>query len=188
MYGLPPEFIDAREALGGDVSINELYARAALAASDAQEAFNSVQGRAVIEELLGQPGVTAGGIVGFFLDPDKMLPELQRATDAAQVAAAAGRSAFTLTTEESLALSEAGFDPGEIQQRAAVVTTAGDVRFGVGGRFGALSREEELGLLAGDVQAMQDLERRRQLLQADFAGGGRFLRSNTGAAVGLGSA
>jgi hypothetical protein len=187
-YGLPAGFIDVGEAIAGDVSNDELWARAALARNDAEAAYATPEGRQVIDELLGQPGVTPGSVVAFYLDPDKTLPEIQRATETAQVAAAAGRSEFTLSTEEALALRDAGFDPNEIQQRAAVVTNAGDLRFGVGGEFGALSRDQEIDLLEGVPSAQQNLQRRARQLQSRFEGGGSFATDRLGAATGLGTA
>ena len=187
-YGLPSETIDVRETLRGDVAIEELWFRAALAQDDAEQAYRTPEGRAVIDQLLGTDGINPGHIVAFYLDPDRTRPELLRATQSAQVAAAASRSRFSLTVEEATALRDAGIDPDLVSQRASTLTTAGDVRFGVGGDLDALSRQQEVGFLADDPTQMQDLARRSQRLTARFGGGGSFTRSQDGSVLGLGRA
>jgi hypothetical protein len=168
--------------------VEELYSRAALAQNDAELAYQTPEGRAAIDELLSTPGISAGGIVAFYLDPERSLPELIKATETAQVATAASRAQFSLTVDESVALRNAGIDPQSVQSRAASLTNAGDVRFGVGGDLEALSREQEVGFLAGQPNQAAVLNRRAQQLQARFGGGGSFLRRQDGATVGLGSA
>lgn len=91
--GLPDGFYDTPQGIAkfmiGDVSTSELQARV----QDAQKALvDSPQD--VRDQLLRLEGVTQGGLVAHFLDPQTAEPILAQQFTAAQIAAQASRTGF----------------------------------------------------------------------------------------------
>lgn len=181
-YELPTGTLDADAFLVGDVSYNEAQARVAFAAQ-----LRDDEDPAVMAELRAM-GVSDGGILAFGLNQDVALGALQEQVRVAQISVGARRGGFSLTVEEAAALEDQGLSVADVEQRAAALTLSGDVRAGVGGEFGALSREQEFGLLSGTPASVSELDRRARQLEARFRDGGGFLTDNSGAATGLGSA
>lgn len=186
--GMPSGFYDSEDDftqfIANDISVQELQNRIQQGYRLVADADPEV--RRKMEELYG---VSEGELAAYFIDPNRARPLLvaadyQRQARAAQIAARAQEQAGIslggglaedlarrgITEEQALA----GFGEigalGELRQRFAGeedITEQGIV----GARFGI------------DVQAAEQLERRKRLRTSAFAGGGSFART-TGATSG----
>lgn len=176
---LPPGFYDDpsdfEKLLEGDVSPQELQVRI-------QDGFTRVrdtdpQIRAEMQRLYGVG--TDEQLAAYFLDPQKGAQALQREAQAAQIAARGKEQAgMTLTAAQAEDLVRRGYTP-EDAQRAFAQRGALEGLFNPLAGEQAMTQEKQIGATFGfDVQAQQDLERRRQQRLAEFQAGGQFARTS----------
>lgn len=189
-YGIPTGLFDTREnmakLIAQDVSPSELNDRLKLY-QDA--AFNAP--KEIRDALTRFYGVSEGGLMAYFIDPEKAMPVLEQQYNAAGAASAAERAGFTT------------FDQAEALRLAQLGAKASDV-----GTFASLRKADELlhplgfandggamditkfdaaeASFGGDAATQDALIRRSNERAASFAGGGQ-IASNQRGAVGLGS-
>ena len=129
-------------------------------------------------------GVGDAELAAYFLDPERAAPLLTRQARAAQIAArGAEQGGIQLTGALAEDLARRGITEAEAQRGFAEIGALGELRQTFAGET-ALSTEQLVGAQFNqDIQAQQELERRRRLRTAEFAGGGQFART-TGATSG----
>ena len=164
MYDLPDGFIDVNRLLVNDVSLSELGERV-------QNAADVIEQRPdVVEQLQTMYNLSAGDAIAYALDPDTGLPAVQRRFAAARVGAQAARQGFgQLTGQEAERLTTSGVDEGQAEQGFAALGRMGQVT----GRLAdeavdAMSRDAQLGVVAGEQPAISELQRRQQRRVATF--------------------
>ena len=181
--GLDPDFYnepeDFRRLIEGDVSPAELNERV-------QQGYRAVADAdpEVKRQMQQLYGVTEGQLAGYFLDPERMAPLLTRQARAAQIAArGAEQAGIQLTGALAEDLARRGITEAEAQRGFAEIGALGELRQTFAGETDITQEQLVTGQLAGNVQAQQELERRRRGRVAQFAGGGGFART-TGATSG----
>ena len=181
--GLPANFYDQTEdftaLLEGDVSPSELNERV-------QQGYRAVADAdpAVKRQMQQLYGVGDAELAAYFLDPERAAPLLTRQARAAQIAArGAEQGGIQLTGALAEDLARRGITEAEAQRGFAEIGALGELRQTFAGET-ALSTEQLVGAQFNqNIQAQQELERRRRLRTAEFAGGGQFART-TGATSG----
>lgn len=180
--GLPAGFYDDPSDfatfIGGSTSPKEIEDRISLARNVAFNAPVEVR-----QELSRVYGLEPGDLVAYFLDPQRMLPDLQKKANAAAVGGATIRSGFGLLTQQEMEqLSASGVTDTEAAQRSGALVPLSGLFAETAGEAAAgdqLGRDEQVGYIGGSAQAVTSIERRRSRRQAQFEGGG-------GAAAGQG--
>lgn len=181
--GLPANFYDSEEdfrsLLEGDVSPSELNDRV-------QQGYRAVADAdpEVKRQMQQLYGVSEGELAAYFIDPQRTAPLLTRQARAAQIAArAAEQGGIQLTGTLAEDLARRGITEAEAQRGFAEIGALGELRQTFAGET-ALTQEQLVGAQFNqDVQAQQELERRRRQRLGEFAGGGQFART-TGATSG----
>jgi hypothetical protein len=175
--GLPPGFYDQTDdfskLIEGDVSPSELQDRiqqgyAVVAQSDPE----------VKRQMQTLYGVTEGQLAAYFIDPERTAPLLKQQARAAQIAARSleqGGIQLTGTFAENLAAR--GITEQQARAGFAEVGGLGELKQTFAGET-ELSGERLAGAAFGiDVDAQQELERKRRQRTGEFAGGGSFART-----------
>ena len=181
--GLPANFYDSEEdfrsLLEGDVSPSELNDRV-------QQGYRAVADAdpEVKRQMQQLYGVSEGELAAYFIDPQRTAPLLTRQARAAQIAArAAEQGGIQLTGTLAEDLARRGITEAEAQRGFAEIGALGELRQTFAGET-ALTQEQLIGAQFNqDIQAQQELERRRRQRLGEFAGGGQFART-TGATSG----
>lgn len=181
--GLPTNFYDSdedfRSLLEGDVSPAELNERV-------QQGYRAVADAdpEVKRQMQQLYGVSEGELAAYFIDPQRTAPLLTRQARAAQIAArAAEQGGIQLTGTLAEDLARRGVTEAEAQRGFAEIGALGELRQTFAGET-ALTQEQLVGAQFNqDIQAQQELERRRRQRLGEFAGGGQFART-TGATSG----
>ena len=186
--GMPPGFYDSEDDftqfIANDISVQELQNRIQQGYRLVADADPEV--RRKMEELYG---VSEGDLAAYFIDPNRARPLLvaadyQRQARAAQIAARAQEQAG-IRLEGGLAedLARRGVTQEEAMAGFGEIGALGELRQ----RFAGEEDITEQGIVGArfgiDVQAAEQLERRKQRRVAAFAGGGSFART-TGATSG----
>lgn len=173
--GLPSGFYDEpsdfAKWIGGSTSPKEVQDRIDFARNLAFSA--PVEVRQNLDRVYG---IEEGELIAWALDPDRVMPELQKKVNAAVAGGMAQRSGFGLLTQS------------EMEQLAGSgVSAATESRFGELAQMGQglfeetieerqagsdLGRETQIGYAAGSGAAVADIESRRRSRQAQFQGGG----------------
>lgn len=180
--GLPESFYDGHDDfqnfLSGDVSISELNDRIQLGRQAAFEAPAEVRAA-----LLRDYGVSEGGLVAYFLDPDRAQPILEKQYRAAQIGGAGTRTGFGATRQESERLADLGVTADQAQQGFGVLGQSRELFTPIDRTEQAISREEQLGAaFEGNSAAKRRIERRRRQRQAVFEAGGSYAATQGGVA------
>lgn len=175
--GLPANFYDQtddfRALIEGDVSPAELNERVQLGYRAVADADPEV-----VRQMRTLYGVNEGELAAYFLDPTRAAPLLTRQARAANIAAR-GREQAGIQLAGTLAedLARRGITEAEAQRGFQEIGALGELRQTFAGEQ-ALTEEQLVGAQFGiDVQAQQELERRRRGRLAEFAGGGTFART-----------
>ena len=178
--GLPANFYDStddfRRLIEGDVSPAELNERVQQGYRAVADADPEVKRQ--MKELYG---VGDGELAAYFLDPERTAPILTRQARAAQIAAR-GVELGGIQLSGALAedLARRGVTEAEAQRGFAEIGALGELRQAFAGET-ALTQEQLVGQQFGtDIQAQQELERRRRLRIGEFAGGGQFAQTRGG--------
>lgn len=178
--GLPANFYDSTEdftrLIEGDVSPAELNERV-------QQGYRAVvdadpQVKRQMQELYG---VGDAELAAYFLDPERAAPLLTRQARAAQIAArGVEQGGIQLSGALAEDLARRGVTEAEAQRGFAEISALGELRQAFAGET-ALTQEQLVGQQFGtDIQAQQELERRRRLRIGEFAGGGQFAQTRGG--------
>lgn len=181
-YGLPLGTLNADKLLVQDVSYNEVQARVAFTSQLMYD-----EDPEVLDELQSM-GIAPGTVLAYGLNPDVALPVMQEQVRIAQISVGARTGGIEVSGQEAALLEDAGVTRREAFERAGSLSSAGDLRSGVGGEFDVFERAQEFEYLSGNPRAVVELERRARRLTARFGGGGGFTRSDTGGSTGLGRA
>jgi hypothetical protein len=175
--GLPANFYDQpddfKSFIEGDVSNSELNERV-------QQGYRAVADAdpAVKEQMRNLYGVSEGQLAAYFLDPQRTAPLLTRQAQAANIAARGlEQGGMQLTGQFAEDLARRGITEQQARAGFAEVGGLGELKQTFAGET-ALSDEQLAGAAFGiDVAAQQELERKRRMRTAEFAGGGSFART-----------
>jgi hypothetical protein len=183
MYGLPSGFLDVNELMLRDVSANELAGRVQTASAYVDERTD------ITSQLQELYGLDRGAAIAYVLDPDTGAAAVQRTYQSAQVAAQAARQGFgQLSKAEAEQLAGLGISEADAARGFSTISASGElVRTLEGEAPGAITRQDQLDVVAGSTPAQQKLERVQQERKSVFAAGGAFEQTNQGM-VGLGVA
>jgi hypothetical protein len=169
-YNQPEDF---QALIEGDVSPSELNERV-------QQGYRAVADAdpAVKEQMQRLYGVSEGQLAAYFLDPKRTAPLLSRQAQAANIAARGlEQGGIRLTGEFAEDLARRGITEQQARAGFAEVGALGELRQTFAGET-ELSGERLAGAAFGfDVDAQQELERKRRLRTGEFAGGGSFART-----------
>jgi hypothetical protein len=189
-YGIPRGAFDTQadlaEFIAGDLSPQELNDRLRVYQDAAFQAPQEVR-----NQLANLYGINEGGLIAYYIDPDRALPVLQQQYMAAGAASAAVRAGFTQ------------FDRGQSERLAQLGAGATSLK-----EFATLAQSRELftglgasevdqsafsdyqaaeGTFGGNSTTAETIRKRAEQRVAAFSGGGGFARSAQGA-IGIGSA
>ena len=189
-YGIPTGLFDTREnmakLISQDVSPAELNDRLKLY-QDA--AFNAP--KEIRDALTRFYGVTEGGLIAYFIDPEKAMPVLEQQYNAAGAASAAERAGFTTFDQaDALRLAQLGAKATDVSTFASLRKAEelfhplGFADDGGGGDMTKMAAAEAS--FGGNALAQDLLVKRSNERSAAFAGGGQVAATQRGA-VGLGS-
>jgi hypothetical protein len=175
--GLPAGFYDSeddtRKLLEGTVSPSEFQRRI-------QDGYNAVANAdpEVKRQFKDFYGVTDNELAAYFLDPSRGETILTTRARAAQIAARGKeQGGIRLTGAFAEDLARRGITEQQARAGFAEVGALGELRQAFAGET-ELSGERLAGAAFGiDVDAQQELERRRRLRTGEFAGGGSFART-----------
>jgi hypothetical protein len=175
--GLPAGFYDSeddtRKLLEGTVSPSEFQRRI-------QDGYNAVANAdpEVKRQFKELYGVTDNELAAYFLDPSRGETILTTRARAAQIAARGKeQGGIRLTGAFAEDLAARGITEQQARAGFAEVGALGELRQTFAGET-ELSGERLAGAAFGiDVDAQQELERRRRLRTGEFAGGGSFART-----------
>jgi hypothetical protein len=175
--GLPANFYDQTDdfqaLLEGDVSPSELQQRV-------EQGYRAVADAdpEVVRQMRTLYGVGEGELAAYFLDPVRAAPLLTRQAAAANIAARGREQAgIQLTGTMAEDLAARGISAGEAASGFAEIGALGELRQTFSGET-ALTEEQLVGSQFNiDVQARQELERRRRGRLGEFLGGGQFART-----------
>ena len=183
---LPTAFYDSDDdfvaLIEGDVSPSEFQQRI-------QEGFVKVrdadpQVLNTLRQFYPEVGNDENALAAYFIDPQRGAQALERQVQAARIGARAreqGGMAIGAATAEEIAAR--GFTPEQAQATFQRVGQLAGLYQEMGGEQ-ALTEAQKVGAAFGyDVQAQQELERRRERRVGEFVGGGQFVRT-TGATSG----
>ena len=174
-YDLPEGMISddgkVNAAITGDLSFDELTSRVQQGALLAYESPPEVQ-----DWLRENYGIGEGGLIAYFVDPDVAMPLLERQATGARVAGAAARSGFgALTRAEAEMLAQSGVDPNQAGGTFGALAEGRELMTGLAGSGeDDITREEQLGFVAGKTTAQQRLERRSRGRRATFEESGGY--------------
>ena len=176
MYDAPSDF---KALLEGDVSPSELNTRI-------QDGYRAVADAdpEVKRQMQRLYGVTDQQLAAYFIDPEKAATVLTRQARAAQIAArGAEQGGIQLTGALAEDLARRGITEAEAQRGFSEIGALGELTQTFAGETPLTQQqivEQQFGV---NIQAQQELERRRRLRTGEFAGGGQFTRT-TGATSG----
>jgi len=176
--GLPVGFYDQtsdfEKLLEGDVSPSELSTRVTEGYRKVSEADPQVK-----QQMRELYNVDEAGLTAYFLDPDRATPLLVRQANAASIAARAKEQAnLRLSAATAEDLVARGYTAEQAQAAFQRAGQLAGLYQEMGGET-ALTEEQKVGAALGfDVQAQQELERRRAQRVGEFMGGGSFARTS----------
>jgi hypothetical protein len=175
-YGIPANFVDVNNLIAKDVSINELGQRVQLADNLVSQHSDAVQ------QLQQLYGLNSGALVAFALDPNTGLPAVQREFASAQIAANAKRASFgQLTAPEAEGLYGQGVSSGQAQSGFDTLYQNREVTQQLQGETTpGMTRQSELGFVAGDAASSAELQRRAAQRTSVFQEGGGPLMGQGG--------
>jgi len=185
-YGLPPGFYDDpvtdfQNFIVNDISPDEVAFRA-------QQGYRAVKDAdpEVVRQFKELYGVDEGALAAYFIDPDRMKPELdkfalQRQAQSAAVAAQARlQGGLNLSRQEAESLTAQGLTSEGAMAGFAQLQQTQEL-------FNPLQGEEEInrqqmieGITGTRAEAAQRIARRARQRRATFESGGGFATSQTG--------
>jgi hypothetical protein len=168
------------DLLTEEVSAAELNDRAILASAAAIEAPEDL--RIQMQEFYG---IDQGGLAGYFLDPDRALPLLEKQYATGVIGTEARRQGVSVGLSQAEELQGFGVTQEQARQGFGQVARMGAF---TQGRGDVVSQQQLIsGTLQQNEQALRDIERAQRARTGRFEGGGGFATSQQGV-TGLGSA
>lgn len=174
---------DFAKLIAGGVSVEEYKTRLKMAQQSAlgdDPLFREELARLV-------PGVNIGDLTGYYLDPTRGDVVLQERYNQAEFGAASRRSGFGILTQKEIenlqgkvTLEQATQGFSMLQQGQELLATL------PGEQGGAMTREAQLRLVAGEGAAQEEFKKRQEQRLSAFQGGAKFATAESGVA-GLGS-
>lgn len=185
-YGIPPGFYDSPDDFGkmivGEQSPAEFDRKLA--------AYEDVY-RSSIEtnsEFARMYGIGKGGMLAYFIDPDRAEPVLLQQGRAAAISGTALRTGFgALNIEQAERLESVGLNAAQAEQAFGSLAAASELFNPLDAGEDAISRDEQIGAVAGSTAAQQRIEKRRAKRKAVFDGAAGY-GATEGGVTGLGSA
>lgn len=182
-YGLPAGMLGrdtVTSLLTNEVSAAELEDRVTMAAAGAFQTSPEV--KQVFEQYYG---IGSGGLTGYFLDPAKALPLLERQYVSSQIGAEAAMQDVTVQAMTSERLFEAGVTREQAREGFGQVARMGAF---TQGRGDVVSQQDLIsGTFENNEQALASIERASRARTGRFQEGGGFATTQQGVS-GLGSA
>jgi len=171
--GIDPSFFDVTEGLVNNVSQTELQARADLAK---QAVY--MGDPATVQQLQALYGVSTGDLAGYWLNPDKALPLIQKQFQAAQESGSAVRTGYgALNQTQAEQLAELGVTQAQADTGFGTLTRERQLFTALPGEggFGGITQEQQLGAtFGGNAVSQAAIEAERQKRLAEFKAGGSF--------------
>ncbi len=164
--------------LTNDVSVAEVNDRIRIASVAAMQAPAEVR-----SALADQYGITGGGLVGYFLDPDKAMPILEKQWAAAQVTGAARQQQIAIDKATSERLAAQGITYDQAQSGFGQVSAQGGLQAGAGE---TTTQSDLVDAAFGVAEAQKKVARVQKSRTARFQEGGGAAGGASGA-TGLGS-
>lgn len=166
--------------IAGDVSAREVEQRFTIAASAVYE-----DGPEIKSELERLFGIGQEQLMRYWMDPRRELGNLQQQYRMGEIAGAALRTGFgQLNQSQVQRLQEAGITRESANEGFGQLATMSDLYTPLDEGEDAITVDEQLGVLTGDVAATQKLEARSQRRKAEFEGAGGFAAGRDGFATG----
>lgn len=175
-WDIPLNQSEINDLIGLDVSARELEERFNIASTAVY--LTPPEDRAEFQRLFG---VTTGQLAKYWMDPKKEFPLLQQQFVAGRIAGAAVRSGFgQITAEQATRLYQTGMQPEQAVEGFGQLYEMREVFQPIDATEEELTRDQQIGLLAGDSALAQLVETRARRRQAEFAGGGEFAAGQEG--------
>lgn len=125
--------------------------------------------------------VSEGKLLKYWMDPKTEFGKLQKQFTAARIAGSAIRSGFgELTAQEAERLSDVGLTGQTAAQSFAELYNIRDLFEPVDDIEGTFDREKQLGVIEGQAELVEELDKRLEKRIAEFAGGGGFAAGGEG--------
>lgn len=181
-YGLPSGMLmnNVTGLLTNDVSATELNDRVILASAASIQAPQELK-----DTFKNYYGIDAGGLTGYFLDPNVAAPLLEKQYATTLIGSEAVRQGLAVDVNSAENLQSLGITQDQARQGFTTVAGASGLTKGAGD----VTNQQELisGTLAGNAAAQQNIDRVAASRTGRFQKGGQFLQTKEGN-VGLGSA
>jgi hypothetical protein len=166
--------------LTNEVSGDELESRVVMAAAGAFQASQEVK-----DTFARFYGIDSGGLTGYFLDPERALPLLEKQYVSSQIGAEAALQDVVVASNTAEDLYQMGVS--QEQARAGFGTVGRQMSF-TQGRGDVVSQEQLIsGQFGQDQESLKAIERTARGRVGRFQEGGGFAGSQAGV-TGLGSA
>lgn len=182
-YGIPTDMYGTPDAVGrlltNGVSVSEANDRFQMAA---QASYNVPE--EVRQALREDYGIDQGGLIAYWLDPDKATPLLQKQFTTAQVQGAAKMQGVQTSQETAQRLAEQGVQFGDALNGFGTVKTLEGLQFAGGDQ---VSQDQITGAVFGSAEDKAAVQRVQRARQAEFSQGGGPQGDQRGVA-GLGTA
>jgi hypothetical protein len=185
--GLPKEFYDNQDDfniyLENDINYNEFVSRVNLAQRASQSANPEIKA-----QLKNLYNIDETQLVGYFLNPERAKPLLQKQLNVAQTAAALQQSGFGTAQAEDLTIAMTGGSPQSLLDYGKVtqgIESAFQMQSlaqqTLGGEAGAVSEQDLLrGIAAEDVSSAAAIQREQRRRLAEYQTGGGFAEGQQG--------
>ena len=174
-YGLPKGMLSGNvtKLLTNDVSATEMGERVMLASANSLMAPKELK-----DTLANYYGIGQGGLTAYFLDPAVAEPILQKQAAAARIGSEALKQGIGLDVYGAENLQELGISQDAAKQGFQQIAGLQELTSGAGD----VTSNEQMtaGLLAGNQEALQGLQRASQTRTARFQQGGQFLANQSG--------
>jgi len=175
-YGLPQGMLDTETVttlLTNEVSASELEDRVNMAAVGAYQTSPEVK-----RQFQDYYGISEGGLTGYFLDPEKAIPLLNKQYVSAQIGGVAAAQSINIGVSMAERLQEYGVDQEEARQGFARVAQMGSL---ASGRGETVTQQQLIGAnLMDDTQAAQAIRRVGAERAGRFQQGGGVVASQRG--------
>lgn len=186
--GLPEGFYDSDDDFAdliGNKNLSPVELKARVQDGFQAMMQSPVEARQEMQRLWG---VGEGDLAAFFLDPEKGESLLTTRVTQAQIAGAAKQNSFKdITASEAERLQQQGVDSNKAAEGFGLLGEQSELLQGQAGEGGDITREQQLGSVAGNKGDQEAIKRRGKQRTATFDSGGGFAGGQEGV-TGLGSA
>jgi hypothetical protein len=185
-YGIPAGFYDSPDDFGKMI-VNEKspaeFDRTLAAYEDVYR--GSIETASEFGRLYG---IDKGGLLAYFIDPDRAEPVLLQQGRVAAISGTAIRSGFgALNLDQAERLESIGMNAAQAEQAFGSLAAAGELFNPLDAGEDTISRDEQISAVAGSTAAQQRIQQRKAKRRAVFDGSSGFGATEAGV-TGLGSA